>query len=84
MSRSFKKSLVAKDKNNKYNKKSANKKVRRYKNNIANGKAYKKIYESYDICDYIFMTLNEDEIYDYNECTDKHERFNRIKDFKNK
>ena len=49
MSRSFKKSLVAKDKNNKYNKKCANKRVRRYDDIISNGKHYKKIYESYDI-----------------------------------
>ena len=82
MSRSFKKSLVAKDKNNKYNKRCANKRVRRYDDIISNGKHYKKIYESYDICDYAFMALNEDEV--YNECADKHERFNRIKDYKNK
>lgn len=81
MSHSFKKQLVAKERNDKHNKKSANKKVRRYSDDIANGKAYKKIYESYDICDFAFIILNEDEVYD---CTDKHERFNRIKDFKNK
>ena len=49
MSRSFKKSLVAKERNNKYNKKCANKRVRRYDDIISNGKHYKKIYESYDI-----------------------------------
>jgi hypothetical protein len=31
----------------------ANKKVRRYKNKIANGKAYKRIFESWEIHDYI-------------------------------
>jgi hypothetical protein len=31
----------------------ANKKVRRYKNKIANGKAYKHIFESWEIHDYI-------------------------------
>ena len=82
MSRSFKKSLVAKEKNNKYHKRSANKRVRRYDGDISNGKHYKKIYESYDICDYAFIAINEHEVYD--ECADKHEKFNRIKDFKNK
>lgn len=84
MSRSFKKSLVAKERNDKYNKRCANKKVRRYNDYIPNGKSYKKIYESYDICDFAFIAISEDEVYDHNECTDKHERFNRIKDFKNK
>ena len=82
MSRSYKKSLVAKERNSKYHKKSANKRVRRYDGDISNGKHYKKIYESYDICDYAFIAINEDEV--YNECVDKHERFNRIKDYKNK
>ena len=84
MSRSYKKNLVAKERNNKYNKKCANKRVRRYNDIISNGKGYKKIYESYDICDYAFLAINEHEIYDYGKCTDKHERFNRIKDYKNK
>lgn len=86
MSRSYKKNLVAKERNDKYNKKCANKKVRKAKD-IPNGKAYKKIYCSYDICDYAFMITNEEAIIDFwykNETIDKHKRFKIIQDYKNK
>lgn len=53
MSRSYKHIGFCKcEKSCKTGKKFANKKVRNYKNEIPNGKAYKKIYNSCDICDY--------------------------------
>lgn len=56
MSRSYKKSPRVKDNSNgrKDAKRKANKKVRRYTGTIANGKSYRKIYDTYDIYDYNF------------------------------
>ncbi len=51
MSRSYKKHPRCKDSASKDMKKFANKKVRHIKN-IPNGKAYKKVFESYDISDW--------------------------------
>jgi hypothetical protein len=50
MSRSFKKTPMIKLDNSSFGKKQANKRVRKF--DIANGSSYKKLYESYDICDY--------------------------------
>lgn len=55
MSRSVKKFPVVKDKTCcKAGKRFANKRIRRYKGFISNGKEYKKLYDSWDICDYCF------------------------------
>lgn len=51
MSRSYKKSPVVKT-NTKGMKKIANRSFRRSYKEVANGKAYKKFFPSYDICDY--------------------------------
>lgn len=54
MSRSYKKHPVCIIAASKSNKKYANKKVRRHEMELpSKGKAYKKIYESYDIIDWI-------------------------------
>ena len=53
MSRSYKKSLWIKDRSP-FHKKQANRKVRRSED-VPNGKAYRKFYESYDISDYAFQ-----------------------------
>lgn len=54
MSRSYKKTPVCKDgRSGKFGKKVANRKVRYYKGDIADGKSYRKIYESWEIHDYI-------------------------------
>lgn len=50
MSRSYKKPWICD--RSPYNKNQANRKVRRYKRRIQNGKSYKKLYCSYNICDY--------------------------------
>lgn len=55
MSRSYKKASYSGDKKNKENKRNANKKVRNFlKNNnyCLNRKNYKKVFDSYDICDF--------------------------------
>ena len=64
MSRSFKKSNWVKDPNNKYMKRFANKKVRNSKD-VPSGKAYKKVFSSYDISDYKWMWTKKDAIYEY-------------------
>ena len=53
MSRSYKKSPVFKDCGHE-EKKFANRKVRRYKNELSNGNAYRKLYPQWDICDWLF------------------------------
>lgn len=54
MSRSYKKNPIYTDhRSGKQAKRFANKKVRKYNRKIANGKSYRKIYNSYDIHDYI-------------------------------
>lgn len=54
MSRSFKRTPIVKDhRSGKPGKKFANRKVRRCKEHIANGKAYKKVFNSWDIHDVI-------------------------------
>ena len=68
MSRSYRKSPVIKDKNNKYIKKLANSKIRKIKINekLQNGKNYKKIMCSWDICDYWIWRSKREVIKDYN------------------
>lgn len=57
MSRSYKKHPWATDshKNKKFLKKIANRRVRRFNHKLANGSAYRKLYQSYEICDYKFF-----------------------------
>lgn len=61
MSRSYKKNPIVKDgRSGKVGKRFANKKVRRYKGELPDGKAYRKLYESWDIHDWVFReTLQE-------------------------
>jgi len=59
MSRSRKKAPWIVDKKSKLAKRQANKRVRRTKN-IANGKSFKKVYESWDICDYKWRFTKEE------------------------
>ncbi|PLS15071.1 hypothetical protein CVD28_24825 [Bacillus sp. M6-12] len=54
MSRSYKKTPVVTDGHSgKEAKKFANRKVRRYKHELANGKAYRRVFNPYDIHDHI-------------------------------
>jgi hypothetical protein len=54
MSRSYKKTPVVKDGDSgKVGKKFANRKVRRYKHDLSNGKAYRKVFNSWDIHDMV-------------------------------
>jgi hypothetical protein len=66
MSRSYKKHNIVKDPSAKGMKKYANKKVRRTKN-VPNGKAYKKVFESWNISDYQWIWTREEAIEDYNK-----------------
>ena len=66
MSRSYKKHDIVKDPANKAMKRYANKKVRHTKN-IPNGKAYKKFFESWDICDYRWIWTREDAIRNFEQ-----------------
>ena len=62
MSRSYKKTPIQKDNvgGRKHAKRTANKKVRQYKGEIADGKAYRKLYCSWDIYDWISYSSYED------------------------
>ena len=62
MSRSYKKHPVVTDRNNKWAKKDANKKVRNTED-ISNGNNYKKHYCSWNICDYKFWINKFDEFW---------------------
>lgn len=64
MSRSYKKHPFVKDPANKFMKRYANKKVRRTPN-IPNGKAYKKVFESWDISDWRWWWDKQNAIHDY-------------------
>ncbi len=59
MSRSYKKTPVVKD-HNKGMRAFANRAVRRAKVPVANGKAYRKYSETYDICDFAFRMTYAD------------------------
>lgn len=67
MSRSFKKNPIIKiaPKRGKIGKKFANRKIRRSKKEICNGKHYCKFYEQYDIHDYIWRKTYSDYKKDY-------------------
>jgi len=51
MSRSRKKTAIFKQKNNKWYKRQSNKKIRKT-DNLASGGAFRRVVNSYDICDY--------------------------------
>lgn len=67
MSRSTKKNPIYTDGRNgrKISKRFANKTVRQYKGEIAKGKSYKKLYNSYDIHDFTNRYSWEEAILDY-------------------
>lgn len=63
MSRSYRKFPIVKcEKSCKWGKKQANRKVRRYKGDISSGNEYKKVYDSWEICDYQWSEFKEDVI----------------------
>lgn len=64
MSRSYKKHSIVKDPARKYMKRFANKKVRRTKD-IPSGKAYRKVFETWNISDFRWIWTKEDATYDY-------------------
>jgi hypothetical protein len=56
MSRSYRKTPILKDPNNKWAKRKSNKRVRNNSDEIVNGNHYKKLFCSYDICDFKMNT----------------------------
>lgn len=68
MSRSYKKYPIVKDPANKGMKRFANKKVRHTKD-IPNGKAYKKVFESWEISDYCWIWTREEAINNYKQAS---------------
>ena len=68
MSRSYKHSPIYTDRTHgaKYWKRCANKKVRRYKDKLDNGKMYRRIYESWEIHDYFTRWSKQEAIKIYN------------------
>jgi len=54
MSRSFKKTPGWCDRSP-FAKRQANKRVRKYKGDVSNGRSYKKLYCSWNICDFRFL-----------------------------
>ena len=81
MSRSYRKNPIVKEngKSKKEMKSLANRKVRRKLNdpdfNIADGKAYKKEFESWDIADFISRWTKEDAIKEYESKSKKYRWF---------
>ena len=67
MSRSYKHSPICPESKNKkwFFKRYANKVVRQFKGELANGKAYRRLYNSWDICDYKFRETLEEAILDW-------------------
>ena len=66
MSRSYKKHPRVKDPANKYEKRFANKKVRKT-NNVPSGGGYRKIYCSWEISDYCWIWTKEQAIQEWEE-----------------
>ena len=79
MSRSYKKSPVCKDQNNRFMKRFANKTVR-HSMSVPDGKAYRKFFQSYNISDYSFLcSLLEQKKYGYCEDYQQWNRYYRMK-----
>ena len=64
MSRSFKKVPIHKESNSKFCKAQANRKVRRT-DVIADGSSFRKVYDSWDICDWRVIENEEDFMRDW-------------------
>lgn len=82
MSRSYKKVPIGKDNfGGKNGKRFANKKVRREKDCLFKGKEYRKVYNSWDINDYICYYPKEEAISDWNRelSYPENERWRHIK-----
>ena len=83
MSRSRKKhGIYVKDKNNRYMKRQASKRVRRYpiEQKIANGSDYKKLLCSWDICDYKMVWFEKEAIEQFNERRIHNEKYSESLD----
>jgi len=70
MSRSYKKhpGFSDNDKSKKWNKRQANKRVRRHQKELDSGCNYKRLYQQWDICDHNFRVFSRNEL---KEITDR-------------
>ncbi|MFW6047250.1 MAG: hypothetical protein ACOCP4_05640 [Candidatus Woesearchaeota archaeon] len=80
MSRSYKKTPGHTDqqrnsKTPKFFKRKANKKVRKFKGELPEGKVYRKLYNPYDICDWKFLAYDEKEIDSWPGNTPKYKHY---------
>ena len=72
MSRSYKKHPSVKcEKSCKWGKRQANRKFRHTLDNVSNGKYYRKVYSSWDICDYKFVAFTRKDRYLYRKYSRK-------------
>lgn len=79
MSRSFKKNPISKDHyGGKSGKRFANKAVRRKKNLSYSGGEYKKVYDSWDVNDYICYYSREDAIKDWYDEEADHNKYQHL------
>lgn len=69
MSRSLRKTPIIKDwdRNTKFRKRQANKKVRRYKHALSDGKMYRRLTNPYDIYDIVFRSSIHEWMADYEQ-----------------
>lgn len=76
MSRSFKKTPISKDggRSSKWGKNQANRKIRNYNDEIPKGGSYKKLYEQWNINDYITYWTEKDAIEGYYQKKDYYHR----------
>lgn len=81
MSRSYRKFPMRKF-NRSGMKKVANRRVRRYKGEIADGKDYKKVFNSWDISDYCWFKTKEDAINEWYK--DQYDIINNVNSWKSK
>lgn len=87
MSRSYRHTPILKDggtKGKKWRKRQASRKVRHERDPIANGKAYCKLYDSWNIADYISYWPKEKAIQSYNKYDWWKEEYPTERDFINR
>ena len=72
MSRSYKKTPYCSCKKNKFAKNQANRKIRRNKDELYQNREFRKVYDSWDICDYGKVGISFEEYWRHIEAIEKH------------
>lgn len=82
MSRSYKKHpYIIMGGNSKFGKKFANRRIRNAKQDLPKGGSYKKLYEQYDLKDWIIRWTWEEALEDYHRKPNLYKRFKDEKEF---